>query len=115
MAIALFIADHPPPGFILIIFVLVILAFVVYIYSLAFIPLMMADEKHLLWKNIFHWVKSGAIVGLLLCLLPRGEPSMEGLGSIYDKFILLGVIVVVSVISGVGLYIINGILIKRLK
>ncbi|MEA1960847.1 MAG: hypothetical protein U9N81_06145 [Bacillota bacterium] len=40
---------------------------------------------------------------------------MEGLGSIYDKFILLGVIVVVSVISGVGLYIINGILIKRLK
>lgn len=116
LAISLFIADTPPPpGFIFIILILIILSFVLYIYCKSFIPRIIFGEKHVLWKTLLHWVMAGAIVGFLFCLLPGGEPSMQGLVTIYDKLILFGVMVFLSVISGIGLYVFNIIFIKILK
>ncbi len=116
LAIMLYIADTPPPpGFIIVVLALSVLAFFLYIYCASFIPRMISGEKYLFRRNLLKWLIGGIILGFLLTLCPGGEPSMQGKITIYDKLILLGVVTFLSAINGIGFYIFNVVLVKEVK
>lgn len=110
-SILLFIADNPPPkGFIMFPIILLFLSLILFVYSLYFIPRLLLDEKYLFFKSLAHSIIAGLVLGLLLALIPGGEPSIQI--TIYDKLILIGVIILINILNGIGLYIFDLILVK---
>ena len=111
--ILLFIADTPPPrGFVVVPIILGGLSCILYIYSLFFIPRLITNEKYLLLKSLLHWIITGVFLGFFLALIPSGEPSIQEHITVSDKLILLGIIVLLSILNGIGFYVFNLILDK---
>lgn len=112
LSILFFIADTPPPKrFIVVPIILLFLSLILFVYSLYFIPRLILNDKYLLLKSLVHWIIAGIFLGLLLALIPGGEPSIQI--TRYDKLILIGVIILINIINGIGLYIFDLIIVKK--
>lgn len=100
-------ADFPPPiGFLLLAIVLIVIARVVYRYSI-WLTTKICIKENVTSKIIKYYLGFGSLLRFLACLVPSGEPSLNRDLTIFERFFLFVVVLGLTFVWGLFVYLIN--------